>query len=465
MCSFCFDCTTNIYLYGASSIGKIFCVNLLNNNFRVLGFIDKRADELSLFLGLPVYSLLDDGLNKENVVIISVKNVFEHSRIAKQLNKLGFQKIIYRPFDVLSGNHASDNNISINNAYSIISENYNGSSIIDIPCYNENDCFEDIKMPILDEDGDSLVVPVPVTVLFSDNKNDSPVYNILCLKSHINFSRFCLGLSNCNCSDYLEYCINAALKQNLQITESWKQNVISNRVEIFNQMNHKFHTCPSFFVENAPKVVWNKNKHYFNLCSGKHRACFLASINCNYIPVRMSKKDFKLFADEKNARWIFDEYISQLDKGYIPPIENPFFYDCSSSVESFYYNLIRSAADLINNYYWGGFNNFTLNKLKAYVDVDDNGFLERYLNRIGMTVTTNEENTIGTSKTLHSFFGFKDNCSKNNSFDVAFVSEGSLKHSVNAKHIMLLSNKKKNLPLLGQGVVSHKTIYFYELDG
>ena len=50
-----------------------------------------------------------DGLDKTDcVVIIAVKNVFEHSKIADHLVKSGINSILYKPHSVLSGEGTED---------------------------------------------------------------------------------------------------------------------------------------------------------------------------------------------------------------------------------------------------------------------------------------------------------------------------------------------------------------------
>ena len=88
----------SIVIYGAANSGKIVYDILKKNQIDIIAFIDKRADELGELYGKRIVGSIDDidGLDKTDcVVIIAVKNVFEHSKIADHLVKSGINSILY----------------------------------------------------------------------------------------------------------------------------------------------------------------------------------------------------------------------------------------------------------------------------------------------------------------------------------------------------------------------------------
>ena len=90
-------------LYGAAAIGDLVKDSLEKNGLEVIGYIDKRASELSEYNGLMVWSIEEvpqEYIDAEVNVYISVKNVFEHEKIALLLRKRGFTKIIYAPLSI-----------------------------------------------------------------------------------------------------------------------------------------------------------------------------------------------------------------------------------------------------------------------------------------------------------------------------------------------------------------------------
>ena len=77
-----------ILLYGAATTGAILYGNLTDAGYRVAAFIDQRAHEIDSYYGLPVWDPAAAGRYAEQyaaVVIIAIKNVFEHERIAESL--------------------------------------------------------------------------------------------------------------------------------------------------------------------------------------------------------------------------------------------------------------------------------------------------------------------------------------------------------------------------------------------
>ena len=375
-----------IYLYGAASIGKIVFDSISRAGCKIIGFIDKRADEISSFCGLPVFKSDDRNLNRDFPILIAVKNVFEHSRIAESLSSNGFKKIIFRPFNCLNGNGSALEN-ETNNAYSLFTENSdNLPSTLILPYYKIDLNFETIKLPIKERNAGRVKIPIPVQLLFTDKKFAESVYNILYLKPHIDFVRYILGLSGGEKESYLDFCIDAAKTQNLLITEEWKKNVIKNRTEVFEQMIHKWNCESEFFIKNAPFVEYDSRKKRFYLQSGKHRAALLSGIGANYICVNMSESDFTIYADEVEAKNYYVKYGGRISHGMNEPIENPFFYDFSSSCETYYFNLLRATMCVLRKWFYHKFNDSKIEGKRALVAVKENGFIKRALVRLGVSV-------------------------------------------------------------------------------
>ena len=122
------DKSVPLILYGAATIGRLLYQYLTGQNFRVAGFMDTRADEIGELCGLPVFSVDDDKVSRECVIIIAVKNVFEHERIAAELQKRGYYRMIYRPYEVLGGQGNSLER-ELNEVYDKIADYKNGKEI------------------------------------------------------------------------------------------------------------------------------------------------------------------------------------------------------------------------------------------------------------------------------------------------------------------------------------------------
>ncbi len=110
----------NLLIYGAASLGHILFEKLRKiEDYNILGFIDKRAYEINDFMSLPVYTMEKAWnlyKNLDVVVVISIKNVFEHENIAFALKGVGFEKILFKPKSILEGEE-NTNDKYINELY------------------------------------------------------------------------------------------------------------------------------------------------------------------------------------------------------------------------------------------------------------------------------------------------------------------------------------------------------------
>ena len=104
---FLIDKDSKFIIYGAATTGAILYHNLKESGYKIIAFVDKRADEIDSYLELPVWNLRQAekyfGTCDDVIVIIAIKNVFEHEKIAKTIWNLGCNKIIFRPSSVIEG--------------------------------------------------------------------------------------------------------------------------------------------------------------------------------------------------------------------------------------------------------------------------------------------------------------------------------------------------------------------------
>ena len=313
--------SSQIILYGAASSGLLFFQQLTGEGYDIAAFIDKRANEISEFCGKRVFAFnqLDSLLNEfpDSIVIISIKNVFEHSKIAALLTDKGFTRIVFRPYSVLNGSDEESLNI-LNNAYTAI-ENQEYDSLLDLP-YTHGAFDYDFKdYAIIKEHNSNITALVPVELIFSyDIDNAWGRLPMIAFYPHIYFFNTLQGKEN-NIQAYLDFCVSSAKRQgDIKTTDKWKKNVINNRVQSFEQMNLSLDIDPDFFNRNAPNARWNEKGNYFNLTSGKHRTTFLISCGRKFIALSISKSDYK--------KWVncskFNEII---DLKNIQNSELPFF--------------------------------------------------------------------------------------------------------------------------------------------
>ena len=78
---------TPIVIYGASYIGSVTGKELQKKKYNVVGFIDKRAEEIEVCLGLPVYGLADLKTNLTEDVVIFVGTKEKRIHYKRRLRK------------------------------------------------------------------------------------------------------------------------------------------------------------------------------------------------------------------------------------------------------------------------------------------------------------------------------------------------------------------------------------------
>lgn len=375
------------FLYGAATIGTIISDGLMAAGYKVKGFIDRRADEIISIHHLPVYAPNDTEIPRDAVIIVAVKNVWEHSRIANDLVAYGFCNIIYRPLSVLKGNEEDPWQI-INQAYDCIEKKmFCKLEQMKIPQTLQRVEIILNQASILEERGEQIVSYIPVSMLFTDKKQGMPQLPVLGLLPHMEMVKYILGKPSLGYEKYLEYCMTAARRTaDFKLTDAWKDNVIRNRLEVFLQMNHSYQLDQDYFIRSAPKVVWNSEFGCFHLCSGKHRAAFLAGKGDYYIPVCMSKEDYRL--------WEGTEHITDLQKAinesgllYLTsPLEHPYTYDIYCVNEHFLFQLLYVVMEYFARREYIADTVSMFADKYVYLSLQDDGFMKRFFRRCGANV-------------------------------------------------------------------------------
>lgn len=402
-------------LYGAAAIGGLAKKAIESMGDVVIGYIDRRAFELNEYNGVPVYSpdQIPPTFCKEDIVtFIAVKNVFEHEKIARRLYRSGLKKIVYKPYNVLIGVGTEEEN-ALADLYDLIYEGNVQSAALAIPqCFAEGskELFDYAK---IEQKDNNIVAYIPTEFIFTNNYCEGGMKKwgnipIAGLFTHINFFRSLGGDISASVDPYVEeYCVyTATLQGNIRITNAWKENVIENRTQIYEQMREAQNIDPDFFVRNAATAVWNGEKKYFNLTSGKHRCSFLAAQGMKYIPLRISLMDYETFANRKYAEQIAEEIYNTGDGCNVP---NPFFYRGA-------FNRDRGSHDFLlwfTKYYaqkiYREHGKVDFSKLYVYELQHDYGHMARYLSRIGARVQRLCEQGSLEQKLNHLFYQ-KDIC-------------------------------------------------------
>lgn len=330
----------NIFIYGAATTGAIVYHQLIKKGFKVSGFIDMRADEIDNYYSLPVINMkqLDSDINeKENsVIIIAIKNVFEHEKIARELWNIGYKKLLFRPYKELNSENQTQ---GLSYSYDRLINGIFPVEIYDIEKFEKK---EFVDRAIIYEKDDYVVANIPVFYVYTDNyanKNiiwgDIPCVGLL---PHIGLFRFFNGKDNRFYKEYMKFCREAAERSGGILTSAeWEKSVYNNRLDVFNHMEYMWEFEPDFFVKNAVWAQFNENG-YFNIKSGKHRIVYMIVKGKFYIPLKIKKMEYKKWVDNQPAAKILDK-LDNFEK--LPStLGNPYLYDFPCKSSKFYQKVL-----------------------------------------------------------------------------------------------------------------------------
>lgn len=366
--------TDHILLYGAATTGAILHANLTKAGYCVAAFIDQRADEIDSYYGLPVWNIAAAGCYAEKqaaVVIIAVKNVFEHERIAGNLWDAGFEKIIYRPYRSVCGNETEADHM-LNAVYDQIIDRDGITEVSPCPAVmgREQQPLKDHAI-ILDR-GDYVTANIPAPYVFTDKyENQETLWgDIPCLGLLPHRALFDVfnGKWNPDYVEYMNYCRQAAERCGGIVTsEAWEASVYQNRIDVFNHMQYSWEHNRDFFIKNAVEGVYNP-KGYFNIRSGKHRIAYMLTKGSRYIPLKINKKDYETWRSREHAvhiaNYLWENHIETLPV----VLTNPYFYDFTSTSPAFYERVLFTLLPEIYRDSFYSQNNFCFKGKKLLFD-------------------------------------------------------------------------------------------------
>ncbi len=382
----CLGDKVRYYLYGAGTLGKILGEFLLKKGFIIEGYIDKRANELTSLLHIPVITLNDLGEDTSNVcVIIAIKDVFEHEKIKNILLDRGIDKIIYKAQGVLDGNGTFiEKQISI--LYdSIVNFSFKKNTALPLI---EKGLNVKKKEWILEETEENFIVYLPGELIYTNyDEKDRYTWGNICifaLVPHIELFRFFAGSKEYDEKEYIKFCIQNAVLQGIKITNNWKKNVLRNRNNVFHQMFYYWSVDQNFFIRNAPTANWNLNG-YFNLTSGKHRAAFLIAMGQRWLPCKICKKDYAKWKNEVECV----KYQKAIDAKIIKPrllIEHPLYMDQRNSEYQIWNDILKIIEFWICKMTLNCNGGPSYKGKTFYNNCNSEGYIERNIRKFGLKV-------------------------------------------------------------------------------
>lgn len=329
----------NLYIYGASMLGKHYADQLKANGFTFCGFIDKNADRIKM--EEKVYSLKDTvHCDKRGIIVVCVHNSLWHEEIAENLFEMGFCNILFIPTDC-------ERNIYFYNTMCSAYEKFSTCDYDDL-CKIEIPCMEHMKRGDFDErnflfrrEAGFVVCAVPIELIFIAGTEAIPGYKPVTEKEWNSDIPFVQGGQMIQLFDYFsgksgwvypsEY-LETFKNVNSKNMDYTAEDFLRNRYELFIFLNSRMRGEMRYFHEEAPSLVtYDKGHRHFSLIDGHHRCAFLYTKGIRYMPVRMAEEDYENWKNESTARKIYPV----LSKNEIDiPIYHPYFQGKSYIRES-----------------------------------------------------------------------------------------------------------------------------------
>lgn len=342
-----------VVLYGAATTGAILYDNLTRRGFRVDAFMDRRADEIEEYRGLPVWDAAAGGRYagpRGSVAVVAVKNVFEHERIAGTLWRAGFRKIVFRPYRAVRG-EASEPERRLNECYDRLLDKSARGELPPCPEIEGPERRELRDHGIILDQGGYVTANIPVPYVFADKYQDADTIwgDIPCLGllPHRGLFELFGGKWTPDCEAYMEYCRQAAEKSGGIVTSAaWEASVYQNRLDVFNHMQYAWEHDRAFFVRNAVEGVYNE-KGYFNIRSGKHRITYMISKGSRCIPLRIKKAGYEAWRGRVQAERLADFLWENRLETLPAALEDPYFYEYPSSSSAFYERTLFSLLTML----------------------------------------------------------------------------------------------------------------------
>jgi len=340
------DSETRVLLYGAAHVGtQIY--KRLSGQINIIAFLDKRADEIAEYMGLPVYAPSSDivgaDIKTSSVVVVCVKNIFEHEMIAQNLTDNGYKYIVFCPVNGSNATYRSGEDrdaltalyhalteggftppYAVPGAQGLFARSFRDSAVINradgvvtayIPsvfCYNRSD-------------KGGIIRDVPMLSLF-------PYFELF---------QYFDGEPGAGYASYAEFArIFADESGAFDKTSGWMKNVIANRRMVFERMRVSSGLSPGFFIDQAVTADWNPAGGYFNLNSGKHRTVYLINRKSVYIPLKIKEEDYDSYNNTGAVAELCD-YIINNNIAELPyPVWHPYFADMPYAPGGNFYNLL-----------------------------------------------------------------------------------------------------------------------------
>lgn len=399
-------------LYGAGGDGLKLLSGMRENGYRLKGFIDQRASALKMVRGAKVWDMetvKELSCESESlVVIITTKNVFDHSEIAGKLAELGFTQCIYKPLPILRG-YADTELAKISRAHDAFLNNADVDREQKLMRVQGNYKVYTRDRFCISEKAQEVLAWCPLELLFNYREGD--VYQNLGMAVFfplVNLYRLFLAgqavTGEDTLADFYSYSSEWAFRNQVSVTEELKAGWIASRKQIFDEMEERADYDKDFFSRSAPYVCLENGR--FHMCSsGRNRVVFQMAKGARHVPVRMSREDYEKWLH----RDVFEKICRYMEKErkrkVFAPIGHPYLKDIQVENVGYYRSvcfpigeyltksLYRQARKMQEGYEITEQKELDFRKRNnvVFCDLKDEGACSRYLSMCGFCVKRGSE--------------------------------------------------------------------------
>ena len=423
-----------IIIYGTGSMGKVLLENV--PELKVEFFLDMRGEDIEDFRGYAVHSLQELSQMQleceDYVIIISIRNVFEHEEIARKLYEIGFTNIIYKAKAILR-DYKDQRMECINEAYEELlvkrsMPKYDIFSLIDKDFVHKEENY------VIQEDDQYITMFLLPELLFTNYLPDNRWSRVNFVSTYILVDLYCAfeGTKNIDFERAIEdYIINFVLpeanKIGITTGEKWKRITISTRKKIYYEMSVKLAVDPLFFVRSCPMAKYLGKGSFSLVSSGKNRVSFLIAKGQKMIPVKVTRDDYNTYLNKDVAEEL-KQYLQNNKIYTLPvPIEHPFFYEYPTEAVDYFEKWGSRIGKRLSEFISAGSKTFDFNEITICDCLEDWGSLGRYLNMLGCVLTRLENKDDDIIKRIDDLFYIDSeefyNC--NNHYTAGLISSRS----------------------------------------
>lgn len=303
---------SKIVIYGYSVNGRTMVRNLKHHSGNIVAFFDRNSKQLKNSSEIKILSTKEgidyfsDQLN-ELIIIISIANVFEHRSIAMQLQKDGFQNIIF--FPDFSFNQRAAEVKQMRDVFKRVLEGggFYGERLLTFTALKKH-----LNTLFIEATTNSITALIPIELIhtgdqqiFLENNQNSSAFDGLrksgicgeleklpCyfntplagFNYYLDLYDFFQGKNESGCDSYFKW--KQAMNRGMELADRDRKRMLEDRLSVYQNMADALAVNDNFFRLNPVELKFNK-EGYFYLVNGANRSCFYLNKGLRFIPAKL----------------------------------------------------------------------------------------------------------------------------------------------------------------------------------